>query len=62
MMKTIQDIAQRIGNIRYHDSEKIAFDCDGKTYLIADPADVVLVGVGFPAQVWLAKHYGYLIG
>lgn len=60
MMRSIDEIAKGISNIRY-DGMQIAFDVGGITHRIKDPVDVLLVGYDGAAK-WLAKHYGYLIG
>lgn len=62
MFRNINELADEITNIRYSDEiGKIAFDVGGQMYLIKE-TEVVLVGAGRPAQLWIATHYGYLIG
>jgi hypothetical protein len=49
-----------ITNIRYGALGKILFDLNGKTIVIKEPKDVLLVG--WPnADKWLLKHFKDLI-
>ena len=51
-----------IENIRY-DGLKIAWDYRGKTFLIDDPLDVMLVSPYVAAaRKWIWQNYGYLLG
>jgi hypothetical protein len=51
-----------INNIRYAELGKIAFDVNGTTVKIAEPRDVLLVGVNQDAAIrWIQKRYGYLL-
>lgn len=55
-------MSRDIQNIRYIDKGRIAFDYRGETVILRDMADVVLVGVPLEiAQLWLWKHYGFIL-
>jgi len=62
---TNKTLIERITNIRYVNSTKVGWDflCDDnttRTFQIADPCDVMLVG--YPgATNWIAKHYGFML-
>lgn len=48
--------------IRYFNEEKIEFDWNGHIVRIADPKDVVLVGVPIEyALPWIKKNFGFLL-